>query len=565
MSESARIQLVKARASVGSFLIEGARGPPGPPGPPGPSGGSGSAYSTAFPNIWRGATPTTVQEAIDRLAVLLFTRTNDELSQIDSNFTHLILENSGLYDAFIIKYNTNGIPLWARRIGGLGNEFGLGISSDASGNVYVTGYYNSVTTVFDSNNTTTFATLQNAGSDPNTNDAFIVKYNTNGTPQWARRIGGTSSDRGNSISSDASGNVYVTGSYLGVATIFNTDNTSQFTTLQNTSSNDAFIVKYNTTGTPLWARRIGGGSSETGLGISSDASGNVYVTGTYSGPSTVFNTDNTNSFTSLENANFTDTFIVKYDTDGTPLWVRRIGGSGSDQGNGISSDASGNVYVSGFYTGVVTIFNTNNTSEFTTLQNAGSSDAFIVKYNTTGTPQWARRIGGSGIDQGLAISSDASGNVYVTGTYSGPSTVFNTDNATSFTLLQSSGGSEVFIVKYDTSGTPLWARRIGGLGTDSGRSISSDASGNVYVMGVYVGPFTVFNTDNATPFTLLPDVGVGANDVFIVKYNTNGTPQWANSFGSIFPDDGNGISSDASGNIYVTGVFGGRLLIRSPV
>jgi hypothetical protein len=123
------------------------------------------------------------------------------------------LENSGLYDAFIIKYNTNGIPLWARKIGGLGNEFGLGISSDASGNVYVTGSYNSVATVFDSNNTTTFATLQNTGSD--INDTFIVKYNTNGTPQWANSFGSIFPDDGNGISSDASGNIYVTGVFGG--------------------------------------------------------------------------------------------------------------------------------------------------------------------------------------------------------------------------------------------------------------------------------------------------------------------------------------------------------------
>jgi hypothetical protein len=335
--------------------------------------------------------------------------------------------------------------------------------------------------------------LANSGSF----DAFIVKYDTAGTPQWARRIGGTGDDSVNGISVDSAGNVYVMGTYSSTpVTIFATDNTTSFTTLANSGSNDVFIMKYDTAGTPQWARRIGGTGGDVGNGISADSAGNVYVTGSYgSNPVTIFNTNNTTAFTTLANSGSFDAFIVKYDTAGTPQWARRIGGTGNDGVNGISADSAGNVYVMGAYSSnPATIFNTNNTTAFTTLANSGSFDAFIVKYDTAGTPQWARRIGGTGDDFGNGISADSAGNVYVMGTYSStPVTIFNTNNTTAFTTLANSGSSDAFIVKYDTAGTPQWARRIGGTGSEVGNGISADSAGNVYVMGTYSStPVTIF-------------------------------------------------------------------------
>jgi len=154
---------------------------------------------------------------------------------------------------------------WAKSIGGTGSDYGRGIATDSSGNVYVIGKYSGSFTIGST-------TLTSAGS----NDVFVAKYDTSGTAQWARSIGGTSSDTGRSIATDSAGNVYVTGIYYGSVTIGST-------TLNSLYSYDTFVVKYDTSGTVQWAKSIGGTNSDYGYGIAADSAGNVYVTGIYSG------------------------------------------------------------------------------------------------------------------------------------------------------------------------------------------------------------------------------------------------------------------------------------------
>jgi hypothetical protein len=355
------------------------------------------------------------------------------------------LANSGSAAAFVVKYNTSGTAQWATRIDGTGNDQGRSIATDATGNVYVTGFYaSSPVTIFNAGGTS-FGTLANSGS----NAAFVVKYNTSGTAQWATRIDGTGNDGGQGIATDADGNVYVTGFYTGTVTILNADETS-FGTLDNSGSLAAFVVKYNTSGAAQWATRIDGTSADEGYGIATDATGNVYVSGRYDSiPVTVFNANGT-TFGTLANSGSGAAFVVKYNTSGTAQWATRIDGTGNDQGWGIATDATGNVYVTGYYTGTVTIFNADETT-FGTLANSGSNAAFVVKYNTSGTTQWATRIDGTGGDQGQSIATDATGNVYVTGYYTGTVTIFNPDETT-FGTLANSGSRAAFVVKFNDTG-----------------------------------------------------------------------------------------------------------------
>jgi sulfur carrier protein ThiS len=472
---------------------------------------------------------------------------------------------AGSWDAFVVKYNTSGVPQWARRIGATGTDTGLGISSDASGNVYVSGYATGAATVFALASGTDAADISLA-TTAGVQDAFVVKYNTDGVPQWARRIAGIGEDRGLGISSDASGNVYVAGFATGAATVFalasGTD-AADISLATTAGNSDAFVVKYNTNGVPQWARRIGGTGIDQGLGISSDASGNVYVSGYAGAATTVFALASGTDAADISLATTTgnnDAFVVKYNTDGVPQWARRIGGTGEDRGLGISTDASGNVYLAGFATGAATVFalaSGTDAADISLATTAGSNDAFVVKYNTSGAPQWARRIGGTGIDQGLGISSDASGNVYVAGYAGAAITVFalaSGTDAADISLATTAGGQDAFVVKYNTNGAPQWARRIGGTGLDRGMGISSDASGNVYVSGYATGAATVFALASGTDAADISlSTTAGLQDAFVVKYNTNGVPQWARRIGGTGDDQGLGISSDASGNVYVAG------------
>jgi hypothetical protein len=200
------------------------------------------------------------------------------------------------------------------------------------------------------------------------------------------------------------------------------------------------------------------------------------------------------------------------------------------------------VYVIGTYGGTVTF------TSGTTLTSTGSTDAFVAKYDTSGTVQWARSIGGTSADYGYGIATDSGGNVYVIGTYGGTVTF------TSGTTLTSTGSTDAFVAKYDTSGTVQWARGIGGTGFDYGYGIATDTSGNVYVIGRYYGSTITF-----APGTTLTNVGVGSTDVFVAKYDTSGTVQWARSIGGTSDDIGGDIATDSDGNVYVIGRYYGSV------
>ena len=223
-------------------------------------------------------------------------------------------------------------------------------------------------------------------------------------------------------------------------------------------------------------------------------------------------------------ANFTPNMIA----------IASAGGINSDIGNSIAVDGSGNVYVTGYYQGTATFGGIAKIS-------VGSNDIFVAKYNSSGNMQWVQSAGGPSIDIGQSIAVDGSGNVYVTGYYNGTATF-------GATTITSAGSSDIFVAKYNSSGTLQWVQSAGGTNADSGYSIAVDGSGNVYVTGYYYGTATF----GATPIT-----SAGGGDIFVVKYNNSGSVQWVQSAGGTNADSGKSIAVDGSGNIYVTGYYYG--------
>ncbi|MEO8086805.1 MAG: T9SS type A sorting domain-containing protein [Bacteroidota bacterium] len=407
--------------------------------------------------------------------------------------------------------------LWATSPGGTSSSEARGnaTSTDAGGNVLVTGRFNSPSITFGS------TTLTNGGDF----DFFVVKYSPSGNVEWATSAGGLAHDEGSGISTDANGNVFVTGYFDSPSITFGT------TTLNNAGVRDIFVVKYDSSGNVLWATSAGGTGSDAGYGITTDASGNVLVTGSFAIPSITFGN------TTLTNAGSLDIFVVKYDASGNVLWATRAGGTSSDVGIGISSDAGGNVAITGyFYSPSITFGNT-------TLTNAsvGQPDIFVVKYDTSGNMVWASSAGGTGMDLGIGVSTDAGGNVILTGWFSGSSITFG--NST----LISAGSLDIFVAKYDASGNVLWAISAGGTDEEEGGAISTDAAGNVVVTGFFYSPSITFSNITLT--------SAGLADIFIVKYDASGNVLWATSAGGTDDDDCRGISTDAGGNVFVTGIF----------
>jgi Beta-propeller repeat len=335
-----------------------------------------------------------------------------------------------------------------------------------------------------------------------------------------------------STTTDAMGNVYVTGSFSS-ATL-----TLGSITLTNTSINfDVFVVKYNSSGVVLWAVKGSGGGAESGNGIAVDGNGNVYVTGQFDFTTAFGSTTLTNP-----NGDF-DVFVVKYNSSGVVQWAVKGGGFlGTDVGKSIAVDGSGNVYVTGNFTSLTAIFGTTTLTNSNFPSDFQNSDVFVVKYNSSGMVQWAVKGGGIDNDSGNGIAVDGSGNVYVTGFF--VTTVLDVVffGATS---LKSSGGSDVFVVKYNSMGVVQWAIKGGGSGGDGSSGIAIDVSDNIYITGGFSSPTATFGGANLT--------NIGGGDVFVVKYNSSGAVQWAVKGGGSSSDVGTGIAVDGSGNVYVMG------------
>jgi hypothetical protein len=470
------------------------------------------------------------------------------------------LTNSGLGDGFVVKYDSTGIPLWARRMGGTGTDESRSVSVDSSGNVIVAGYYNSSPlNIFAADGTNVSFTLARSVTPY---EAFVVKYDSSGTPIWARRLGGSGDELAYSVSTDSSQNIIVVGSYSSnPLNIFAANGTTVSLTLTGGGGN-CFVVKYDSSGTPLWARRIGGTTGGNELfSVSTDSSGNIVVAGRYSSnPINIYAANGTTVSFTLANAGSQDAFLVKYDSSGTPLWARRLSGAnGNETVNSVTTDSSGNVVVAGEYSSnPLNIFAANGSTISFTLVNSGGVDAFVVKYNSSGTPLWARRMGGAGNDYAYSVSTDSSQNIIVVGSYSSnPLNIFAANGTTvSLTLPNTGAGGEAFVVKYDSSGTPIWARRLGGSGDELAYSVSTDSSGNVVVAGEYSSnPLNIFAANGTTvSFTL---ANSGSSDAFVVKYDSSGTPLWARRIvgTSSGVEQGRSVSTDSSGNIIVAGLY----------
>ena len=432
--------------------------------------------------------------------------------------TGATLAFTGGNDVFLAKYSSAGSVVWAAQITGTttSGDVGYGVATDSSGNVFVTGMYGAALTLYNTGGGTGATLAYTGGSD-----VFLAKYSSAGSVLWAAQITGTttSSDVGNGVATDSAGGVFVTGYYGAGLTLYNTGGTTGATLPYTGSLTDAFLAKYSSGGSVVWAAQIAGTSSDVGNGVATDSSGNVFVTGYYGAALTLYNTGGGTGAT-LATVNGNDCFLAKYSSAGSVLWAAQIAGIGGDGGYGVATDSSGNVFVTGYYNvAALTLYNTGGTTG-ATLAWTGGADAFLAKYSSAGSVLWATRITGTGTssDTGYGVATDSSGNVFVTGTYGAALTLYNTGGTTGATLAFA-GVQDVFLAKYSSAGSVLWAAQIGGTGSDAGYGVATDSSGNVFVTGSYGAALTLYNTDGTTGNTLAL---AGGTDAFFAKYSSDG-------------------------------------------
>lgn len=362
------------------------------------------------------------------------------------------------YDCTTIKYYSNGDTAWFRRYNGPSNtgDVAFAIAADDSGNVYVTGV--------------------SIGQWPQ-EDYVTVKYYSNGETAWGASYNGPGNeqDRAWDIAVDGSGHVYVTGESKGSGT-----------------HHDYATIKYGANGDTAWVRRYNGPTNggDRAYALAVDGSGCVYVTGHSHSIETNY-----------------DYSTIKYDANGTELWVRRYNGegNGSDVASAIAIDGSDNVYVAG-----------------TTFGHGTWGDFTIVKYYPNGDTAWARSYNGpaNGYDRAYAIIVDDSGNICATGY-----------------IAYAVGEADFGTIKYDSSGYLLWMSRYNGPGNmnDIAFDITTDSSNNVYVTGV-----SGFHP---------------SYDYATVKYDSHGGELWVRRYNGTGNgnDEPQAIVVDDRSNVYVTG------------
>jgi len=397
----------------------------------------------------------------------------------------------GEYDAFLVKFSSNGSRILGTYFGGNDKDYCYAIATDGYSNVYLTGETYS-TTEFAS--TGAFDETMNGSSD-----GFLVKFSSTGSRIWSTYFGGDSQDWCSSIATDTSGNVYLTGTTDSPTDIASTG--AYDVTLG--VGCDAFLAKFSSSGSRIWASYYGGLAMDEGFDIKTDASEFIYLTG-YTGSTT--DIASSWAYDTKFGGNF-DAFLAKFSSTGIRIWGTYYGGSGVETGNKLAIDSSGFVYICGNTSSTTDIASTG--AYDATL--SGEYDAFLVKFTSNGSRIWGTYFGGNDKDYFNAIATDGYSNLYV-----GGSTSSTTDIASAGAYDVTFGGvSDAILVKFSSSGSRIWGTYYGGSAEDYAGTILTDASGNVYVGG-YTGSTTDIATISAYDATL-----DGSEDAFLVKFDGN--------------------------------------------
>jgi len=404
-------------------------------------------------------------------------------------------------------------------------------------------------------------------------------------------------DVGQDIASDKFNNIYTTGfysSHINFGSI----------TLNSHGLRDIFLSKIDSTGHFVWVISAGGGNMDEGKSVCTDINGNIYISGVFSGTATF-------SGTTISSNGFQDMFVAKYNSSGVLQWVRSGGGSENDAGNSVAVDRNGNVAVTGQFIGSAQFGPLNLVSQNDPVTNNPTIDIFTVKYDSSGTIQWAKKGSAKYTDRGMDAAFDPSGNLYVTGQFSDTisfgqvhnnslyNAIFlikydqsgnevwfrkmgggiqnisygiavNDDSEiyltgdfkgnmfffnSSITNLNTSFPNGIFLAKYDDAGNFLWAKATGSDGEISSRNLALDDSSNAFIIGTFTCKLSAFaNVYGQGCFN-----SVGYHDVFASKFDMNGNFQWARNYGGQYDDEGNGIAVNQSGQAVITGCYLNRI------
>jgi hypothetical protein len=460
---------------------------------------------------------------------------------------------TGYEDILVAKYDTTGQLLWAKSAGSSGYDYGQALAASPNGFTYVTGYFEK-DAKFDQ------ITLQSRGL----NDAFLAKYDPEGSLVWATQVGGTRFDQGNALAFDPAGGVLLTGFFTGSATAG--------TNTLNAKDQDLFFARYDADGHVVWAQTIG----DTGA----ESPGSILVNVTTNGPLFRTNIFLTGHFStkvgevSLANSAAQRMFLAKWDVDGRLLWVNQAGGDRSF----IACDRHFDpiVYVTGVFLNP-SAWNT------TFLSSAGNSDVFMARLDSalpkapptrpaiTEGPKSITAARGSAAEFDVLITGTAPvayrwrkngisladyNRIYGSGTAQLNLNSVQPADAGNYSVVvtnvSGSVTSEVAVLTVGpaspTSG-PNWnfVRTVGGVRSESGYGVVGDGAGGVYLTGTFEGTNIIGDTILVAP--------VNARNISLLHFDDLGLPVWARQAGGTKYDAPTGIAQDPQGNVLITGTY----------
>ena len=458
------------------------------------------------------------------------TQNNLLLIQLEMKFTTFVFVSS----LMVLQLQAQTFS-FVKQLGGPSNDVGYAIAVDASGNQYTTGSFSGTADFQEGPGT---YNLTSQGSD----DIFISKRDAGGNLVWAKQMGGPTGEYGRSIAVDANGNVCITGSFTGTIDF---DPGPGVFNLSCAGWWDIFICKLDASGNFAWAKALGTTGEDHGNGITVDAAGNVYTTGSFygtadfdPGPGTAYLT-----------ADYIDVFVNKFDAAGNFVWAKRMGGISYDYGYCIAVDGSSNVYITGSFRFTNCDYDPGPGTFY--LGTYADTDGFLCKLDASGNFAWAKQLttGAYDYSNSYALAIDLSGNIYLTGHFKGTTDFDPGPGVYRFTA---SALHDIFVCKLNSAGNFVWAKQFGGCQSGTSNSVAVDAAGNVYTTGVYQ-----FNADFDPGPVYYRLSYAGANDAYINKLDPSGNFVWAKPLGGASDDFSYSVALDPLGNIYTTGYFGG--------
>lgn len=418
---------------------------------------------------------------------------------------------------------------WSRSIGGKSTLPGkVSMARDSNGDIYVFGQF-SGSRSFGS------TSLTSSGSS----DVFVAKMSAFGPILWAVK-------GGSSFSSASSGGIVVSGSTIyitGAFSNFISFGTTCATTGTGSNNTDVFIASLNTAdGSCNWVVKADGPNDAIGSSVSTASGGGIYVSGTFSGPTT-FGTYNLNTSGAVD----ADVFYAKYNSSGTCEWAKSLGNLGTESAGSIKEISANQIVMNGGFEGSLV-------TPAGTVLSSGGQDFFLTKFNNQGNITWITSGGGPDTEIGIGIDADTSGNIYSAG-------IMGNDVIFGSIFIPVQQNINILVTKHNSNGVCQWVRTGGTMVDDVAQALCTDPNGSSYVTGYVSGNASFTTTTGSVNLT-----GIQGYDSYVVKYNTFGSLVWITKIGSPGFEIGKSIIYDAAGNCFNAGEFDGTLsLTANPI